>query len=304
MSVVKCSICIPVYNGAKTIEETLDSCLIQNYPNLEILVSDNCSTDNTRAIIKKYPEVRVIQTEENSGGGPNMDNCVKHSTGSIIVFLCHDDIFTDPNVISDIVEVFDKNPKVGYVGHWYYQFLDGNPRPVRIHRSNDPYFQADNQSGIAFRKEAIVGKFASKYWIEGASMVKKVLDAGWEYRIIQYDTVGVRIHPGGNTSTLPKAYVDSPTITWYNLIGKRKFYLTIFISLIQYKNWGKYKNVLREIWYFIKLKPSNLFRIDFWFWSLIALFIPKTILRKLTSWYKDKILRRLIKCKKRNSFQG
>jgi len=303
----KVSICIPAYNSSKTIKETLLSCLKQDYYNFEIIVSDNCSTDNTREIVKKYWQVILLKTEVNSGGGPNMDNCVNHADGEYIVFLCHDDIFTDPHVISDIVRIFEENPKVGYVGHWYYQFLDGDPRPVRMHRSNDPYFQADNQSGIAFRNDALKDsshlyqykKFAPKYWVEGASMVKQVLDAGWDYRIIKYDTVGVRIHPGGNTSTLAEAYVTSPTMTWYNLVGKRKFYLTIFISLVQYKNWGKYKNVLREIWYFIKLKPSNLFRIDFWFWALIAVFVPKTILRPLTYKYKKYFLKHIIKEKKR-----
>jgi glycosyltransferase involved in cell wall biosynthesis len=268
---------------------------MQNYPNLEILVSDNCSTDNTYEIVQKeYPEVRLVKTEYNNGGGPNMDNCVRLAEGSIIVFLCSDDIFTDPNVISDIARMFELFPKVGYVGHWYYQFLDPDPKPVRIHRSLDPYFQADNQSGIAFRKEAIKGNFAPTYWIEGASMVKRVLDDGWDYKIIRYDTVGIRIHPGGNTSTRPEPYIVSPTLTWLKLVGRRKFFLTAFISLVQYKNWGKYRYMLREIWYFIILKPSNLFRPDFWFWSLIAIFTPKCILRPFTQGYKKHFLKLFI----------
>ena len=295
----RCSICIPAYNAEKTIRETLNSCIIQNYPNLEIIVSDNCSLDDTYKIVKEYPQVKLFKTERNNGGGPNMDNCVRLAEGNIIVFLCSDDIFTDPNVISDIARIFEENPGVGYVGHWYYQFLDGDPRPVRIHRSLDPYFQADNQSGIAFRKEAIKGNFAPKSWIEGASMVKRVLDDGWDYKIIQYDTVGVRIHPGGNASTQSWPYIVSPTLTWINLVGKRKFVLTAFISLIQYKNWGKYRYMLREIWYFIILKPNNLLRPDFWFFSLIAIFIPKCILRPLTQGYKRHFLKYVIKERKR-----
>ncbi len=294
------SICIPAYNAAKTIRDTLNSCIMQNYSNLEIIVSDNCSTDDTYKIVKEeYPQVKLYKTEQNNGGGPNMDNCVKLSTGSIIVFLCSDDIFTDPNVINDIAKIFDDNPKVGYVGHWYYQFLDPDPKPVRLHHSLDPYFQADNQSGIAFRKEAIQGNFAPVYWIEGASMVKRVLDCGWDYKIIHYDTVGVRIHPGGNTSTRPEPYMISPTLTWLKLVGRRKFFLTVFISLIQYKNWGKYRFMLWEIWYFIKFRPINLFRPDFWFWSLIAIFVPKCVLRPFTQIYKKKFLSKIIAEKKR-----
>jgi len=274
---------------------------MQNYPDLEIVVSDNCSTDKTQEIInQEYSQVKLVIMSENKGGGPNMDNCVKQSTGSIIVFLCHDDIFTDLNVISDMAKIFDENPSIGYIGHWYYQFLGDDPRPVRIHRSNDPYFQADNQSGLGFRKIAIRGNFSTSAWIEGASMVKRVLDAGWDYRIIQYDTVGVRIHPGANASTQPWPYLISPTLTWVKLVGERKFCLTAFISLVQFKNWGKYRNMLKEIWYFIVLKPSNLFRPDFWFFSLIAIFVPKTILRPLTQAYKKHFLSRFIRIAKRN----
>ena len=298
----RCSICIPAYNAEETIRETLDSCIMQNYSNLEIIVSDNCSPDNTYKIVsEEYPQVRLFKTEKNNGGGPNMDNCVKLSTGKFIVFLCSDDIFTDPNVISDIVKIFNENPEVGYIGHWYYQFLDGDPTPVRIHHSDNPYFQADNQSGIGFRKEVIRGNFANEYWIEGASMVKRVLADGWGYRIIKYDTIGVRIHLSGNTSTKPAPFIKSPTMIWYNLMGKEKFYLTIFISLIQYKNWGKYRYMLREIWYFIKLRPINLLRPDFWFFSLIAILIPKCILRPLTQGYKKYFLKHLIKEAKRDA---
>ena len=48
------SICIPVYNGANYIDETINCCINQSYKNIEVIVSDNCSTDNTVELIKKY----------------------------------------------------------------------------------------------------------------------------------------------------------------------------------------------------------------------------------------------------------
>ena len=48
------TICIPAYNVEKTIRKTLESILVQDYPNIEILVSDNRSTDNTAAIVHNY----------------------------------------------------------------------------------------------------------------------------------------------------------------------------------------------------------------------------------------------------------
>ena len=283
------SICIPSYNAEKTIRETIESSLRQNYPNIEIIVFDDCSTDNTYKIAQEYP-IKVFKSEKNSGKvGPTMNKCVKAATGEYIMFLCSDDYFVDPNVASDVVRAF--SPDVGYVGRWYYQFLDPDPRPVRAHRSNDPYFQADNPSGLAFRKSALEGDFSTEYWIEAACMVKRVLK-NWDYEILKYDTCAVRIHNSGATKAY--CYESSPMLSWMK-IAKRDFVLTAFVSLIQYKNWGKYKFMLREAWYFIKYRPVNLLRWDFWFFFLISVFTPKCILRPLTQGYKNYFLKHFIK---------
>ena len=84
-------------------------------------------------------------------------------------------------------------------------------------------------------------------------------------------------------------------MNWTNLIGKQDIILTLFISLIQLKNWTNYKILFREIWLFIKLRPKNLLRIDFWMFSLIAILTPKFILRPFTNWYKHRINRNFVK---------
>jgi glycosyltransferase involved in cell wall biosynthesis len=55
----KVTICVPVRNGARTIRRTLDSVLAQDYPNFEVIVSDNCSDDDTADIVKEYKEQGV-----------------------------------------------------------------------------------------------------------------------------------------------------------------------------------------------------------------------------------------------------
>ena len=287
------SILIPAYNCENTIAETLDSCRMQEYSNLEILVSDNCSTDHTVDIVSRYPEVILEKGLINIGGALNMEKCIKLATGKYVVFMCSDDLFTNPKVVSDIVEIFIKNPKVGYIGRYYYQFINGYKGAVRTHRTNNPYFSADNPSGLAFRKEALSGNVVNKVFIEAASIVKEVLDKGWDYKIIRWVTTAIRI--GNNNSRKSETYKYSPVLNWINLIGKQKFLLTSYVSFIQIKNWSSYRNVFREIWYFIILKPSNLFRPDFWFFALIAIFIPRYILRHITDWFKHRICRLFVK---------
>lgn len=289
------TIAIPTFNNEKTIAETLSSCCMQSYPWLEIIVSDNNSTDKTQEIVKRYAQVKLYNNSKNMGIGPNLENCILMATGEYIVFMCADDIFTDQGIVQDIVHRFKVNPRVGYIGRWYYQYLDGYKGAVRVHRSLDPYFQADNPSGLAFRKEALNGcKVSTKLFIEGASMVKHVLSAGWNYSIMQYDTIAVRIHPGGNTATKEHYYTDSPTLSWYGLIGYNYNFLTAFISFIQLKNWAPYRVLLREIWLFIKLRPINLFRPDFYLFAGIALLAPRCILRPFTNFYKHRLSRRFL----------
>jgi glycosyltransferase involved in cell wall biosynthesis len=292
MQNAKVTIAIPTYNNEKTIAETLDNCIAQDYPFLEIIVSDNRSSDHTIDIVSRYPQVTLHKNLENRGIGPNLQNCIDKATGKYVVFLCADDMFTSPKIISEMVAVFEKDQDIGYIGRWYFQYLNGYKGAVRVHRSMDPYFSADNPSGMGFRKEALAGvKVSSKIFIEGASIVKQVLDNGWDYKIMQKDTIAVRIHPGGNTATKSSYYEDSPTLSWYNLIGYNYNFLTAFISFIQLKNWAPYKNLLREIWLFIKLRPVNLCRPDFYLFAGIALFTPRCILRRFTNFYKHRISR-------------
>ena len=65
------SIGVPVYNGEKGLALALDSLLCQNYKNLEIIISDNCSTDNTSDICKQYASkdsrITYYRFEENKG---------------------------------------------------------------------------------------------------------------------------------------------------------------------------------------------------------------------------------------------
>ena len=68
------SVVITSYNRANLIEGAIQSALAQDYPNLEIIISDNCSTDNTDKVIAKYlsnPKIRYYKNEQNIGMIPN-----------------------------------------------------------------------------------------------------------------------------------------------------------------------------------------------------------------------------------------
>lgn len=296
------SILIPAYNAEDTIAETLDSCVMQDYPSLEIIVSDNASTDHTVDVVSGYSQVRLEKNIRNVGAMTSMNRLINMAKGDYMVFMCADDVFTNPFVISDIAKIFQDYSNVGFVGRYYYQFIGDKNKPVRGFRTDNPYRCADNWSGLAFRSACLPFNVSYSIFVEAAHTVKQVLIKGWKYKIIKYDTVAVRSTIGNNGSQDPKCYVNSPIKNWIDLIGKEKSVLTNFISLIQIKNWGTYKALLREIWYLVKFRPINLLRLDFWFFTLVSLITPKIILKQVPKIYKLTFGRLLTKEIKRGKY--
>lgn len=92
------SICIPTYNGAKYIEETLNSALKQTYTNIEIVITDDSSSDDTVAICKRYAEqdsrIKVFENTSNLGLVGNWCESVEKASSEWIKFLFQDDLIT------------------------------------------------------------------------------------------------------------------------------------------------------------------------------------------------------------------
>ncbi|MGA2670015.1 MAG: glycosyltransferase [Dehalococcoidia bacterium] len=110
------SICIPTYNAEKTIMHTIGSILNQTYHNLEILVVDNASTDNTLSLLRQVNDPRVVihRNERNIGAEANFSKCVQLATGEYIAIFHADDLYL-PNMVEKQVQAFQDNPAVGSV---------------------------------------------------------------------------------------------------------------------------------------------------------------------------------------------
>ncbi len=87
------SICMPVYNTLPYIEKAVKSVLSQNYPNFEVVILDDASTDGTWDFLQKldHPLVRVFRNPTNVGAGENSNRTVSYSKGELITFLHGDD---------------------------------------------------------------------------------------------------------------------------------------------------------------------------------------------------------------------
>ena len=94
----KVSILIPCYNSEKWVGETLDCCLRQTYPNIEIILVDDGSTDNSLAIARDYErkDERIhVFSQPNSGGCRARNLAFEKSTGDYIKYLDADDLMSD-----------------------------------------------------------------------------------------------------------------------------------------------------------------------------------------------------------------
>lgn len=105
---------MPCYNAADFLSRTLDSLAAQSWPNLEILIGDDCSTDDTLAIISAFAEgrdnVRVITREQNLGWLRNSNDLMAKAAGELMFFAFHDDLIA-PTYVEKLVEALDQNPR-------------------------------------------------------------------------------------------------------------------------------------------------------------------------------------------------
>lgn len=97
---------MPSYNSEKNISNSIESVINQSYVNWELLITDDCSTDNTISIIKKYAEIdsriKLFTNTINSGAAISRNNSLEHAQGDFIAFLDSDDIWFSDKLSTQI----------------------------------------------------------------------------------------------------------------------------------------------------------------------------------------------------------
>ncbi len=124
------SVVVLTYNAAKTVTETLDSIAGQTYPNIEIVIADDASKDNTIEVVKKWCSEKgkdlsgfvVSQMPQNSGVPANLNAGIRKANGKYIKIIAADDILLE-NCISTNVSVCEKNDYKNLVT-WFKKFID------------------------------------------------------------------------------------------------------------------------------------------------------------------------------------
>jgi len=170
MTVPKVSVVIPTYNHARYVTWAVDSVLRQNYPNCEVIVIDDGSTDTTAQLLKAYGSRISYFYQENGGTSKALNHGLQRATGKYICWLSADDLFLKGKIEKQ-VQLMESNPQVGFC---YTSFVVIDENGLRKYAADSYFFPTRqemvvnlyrgcfiNGSSVMMRKEALekVGNF-------------------------------------------------------------------------------------------------------------------------------------------------
>jgi glycosyltransferase involved in cell wall biosynthesis len=112
---------LPVYNGENYLRQSLEALLAQTFPDFELVISDNASTDSTADICQEFasldPRIRYVRQVENIGAGPNHNILVPHARGRYFKWASHDDLYA-PDLVERCVGLLQTNPQAVLAHAW------------------------------------------------------------------------------------------------------------------------------------------------------------------------------------------
>lgn len=126
------SIVMPSWNTGKFIAESIQSVINQTYTNWELLIVDDCSSDNTVEVVSSFddPRIKFFQNEKNCGAALSRNKALREAQGEWIAFLDSDDLWT-PEKLEHQLEFMNKN---GFcLSYTEYEKIDENSNPIGVY---------------------------------------------------------------------------------------------------------------------------------------------------------------------------
>jgi glycosyltransferase involved in cell wall biosynthesis len=166
------SVVIPTYNQVDFVRETIDSVLMQDYPHLQIIVTDDGSTDGTAQIIQNYAnqhpdKVIAVLSEKNTGIPANLNRGLRKASGEYVAWLGGDDLML-PGKISKQVALMEMRPDAVGCCHDAEVFQSHDAKVLGL-------FSELNNGHREFREGGVELWFASNYFMLPSTMMVRSL---------------------------------------------------------------------------------------------------------------------------------
>jgi GT2 family glycosyltransferase len=258
------SVAIVTWNRREDVLTTIQSVYDQSYPNYEIVVVDNSSTDGTvEAIQEAYPDVRVVALAQNLGPTGGRNAAVAAAQGDIVFFLDSDASLGKDTLVTT-VRKFQTVPDLGIIAcrviNAHTLQLDDVGGRIFSHTSEDDkefLSYSFSECGCAIRKE--VFDRAGQFWDflffgrEGEELGLRVLDAGYKILHSPHTVVYHRVSPNKRVAGGRREYFDLRNslyiylvrYPWWLLMGLAP--LRLSASLVRGVRRGHLQQVLKAV---------------------------------------------------------
>lgn len=321
------SVVIPTYNRSYFVKQAITSILKQKDVSMEIIIGDDCSTDDTKNIIKAFKDKRIkyFRNKERLGSSLNMRKCFLHSLGNYIFLLGDDDFILDENTLFEILKAMRRNKSgMGRIGTVVYESSPATPyqtailhdklivlKPQKNILTKSIKFDLGFYSGLIFNNFLIrKDKFKMDHKCSSSHMCQLLLPIA--YDLIQKHGITFIPHhllvARYSLQMIPRYFnirehgrffIEEPLIKIKEFIKgqeyeefKKKYIRNKLILLPNIKFFSDNKNYIEALFRMIKIDKTLLTEPIFFVFTLVG-FMPKfsiKILRSVLAYYTSKKL--------------
>lgn len=170
---------MPVYNGEPYLRDALDALLAQDYPNFELIISDNASTDSTSQICKEYAlrdgRIRYSRCNPATDSFTNFNRVLSLARGSYFMWAAHDDL-REPTFIRSLLSALQANPKA-VLASCRFDNIDATGRQVRTFKEDWSQIFTESKfrqfANMALRDEVATHKATLLYGLMRTQILRK-----------------------------------------------------------------------------------------------------------------------------------
>jgi len=210
------SVCVPTYNRSRVLQDCLESILRQSFLDYELVIVDDCSTDDTPEVVHEFKDsrIRYFRNNENVGQMRNLNRCLDVATGEFICMFHDDDVY-DPLILEKHLSVFSRHERVGLT-HTAVWLLTEAGLIRKLHRvSNSDYVRPGLKAfldylrishDIVFSTAMVrrrcyedVGRFDPRYLMCADFDMWLRIALSFDIAYIADPLVGYRIHQGSQS---------------------------------------------------------------------------------------------------------